>query len=106
MARQRRGSRHTVGSEPSLPVASNLLDRQLLVTESDPGWLADITVIWTLGLPGPPDLGDKKARDWIMASKLDQLDERAHGAVVDDAENGIFRCHSSIFVTRPSSSWR
>src|SRR5690554_7336427 len=33
-----------------------------------------------------------------MTSKLDQLEERVRGAVVDDAEKGIFRCHRSMFT--------
>ncbi|MDI5935935.1 Rieske 2Fe-2S domain-containing protein [Halomonas kalidii] len=35
-----------------------------------------------------------------MTSKLDQLEKRVRGAVVDDAEQGIFRCHRSMFTDR------
>ena len=35
-----------------------------------------------------------------MTSKLDQLEKRVRGAVVDDAEAGIFRCHRSMFTDR------
>ncbi|ERS81755.1 hypothetical protein Q671_13230 [Halomonas sp. PBN3] len=37
-----------------------------------------------------------------MTSKLDQLEERVRGAVQDDAEKGVFRCHRSMF-TDPSA---
>ncbi len=33
-----------------------------------------------------------------MTSTLDQIEARVRGAVVDDAENGIFRCHRSMFT--------
>ncbi|KAA0009738.1 Rieske 2Fe-2S domain-containing protein [Billgrantia pellis] len=33
-----------------------------------------------------------------MTAQLDRLEKRVRGAVVDDAENGIFRCHRSMFT--------
>ncbi|MFD2199411.1 benzoate 1,2-dioxygenase large subunit, partial [Halomonas beimenensis] len=33
-----------------------------------------------------------------MTTQLDRLEQRVRGAVVDDAERGIFRCHRSMFT--------
>ena len=72
--RQRRRFRATTDSNHGQPVAANLLDRGLDVSEPNTAWCADITAIWTLQgwlhLAAVLDLADRQVVGWAMAEHM------------------------------------
>jgi len=61
-------------SEPTSPVAANILERQFDVTEPDRVWVSDITYIWTAAgwvyLAAVIDLYSRRVVGWAMADHM------------------------------------
>lgn len=67
----------TTRSNPSAPVAANLLNRDFLASRPNEKWSGDITAIWTvegwLYLAAILDLFSRRVIGWAMATRQDEL---------------------------------
>ncbi len=73
-AKQHKKFKATTDSKHSMPVASNLLDRQFTVPAQDLVWVGDITYIWTtegwLYLAVVIDLYSRRVVGWSISKRM------------------------------------
>jgi putative transposase len=77
VCKQRRRYKVTTQSNPMLPVAENLLNREFTVTEVNRVWVTDITCLWTLEgwlyIAAVLDLFSRRIVGWAMASHMQEI---------------------------------
>src|SRR3989454_2013996 len=73
-AREKRRFQRTTDSQHDLPVAPNVLDRQLTVTTPNTAWVSDITYLWTregwLYLVVILDLFSRRVVGWALRNRI------------------------------------
>lgn len=75
-SKQRRRYKVTTNSQHTLPIVSNVLNRQFTVSKPNCAWVVDITYLWTLEgwlyIAAVLDLFSRRVVGWAMASHMRQ----------------------------------
>lgn len=98
--KQRRRYKVTTQSDPKLPIANNILNREFTVGAPNRAWVADLTYLWTqegwLYLAAVLDLFSRRIVGWALANHMrEELVEEALKMAIGRRQPGPGLLHHS-----------